>query len=395
MRFVYFFLGLLILFIVGFLISTDKKKIKYRYIIQVLVIEIILALFLFRSSVGVKIISGIAAVFNALMGYAATGANFVFGGMVQEGGFSFFISVLLPIVFISALIGILQYLRVLPVVTSAIGWILSKVNGMGRLESFNAVSSLLLGQSENFIAYKKILGQISKRRMYTMAATAMSTVSLSIVGSYMQIIEPQYVVSALVLNMFSTFVVLLLINPYEHHEELSFEAMESSSRKKQSFFEMLSEYIIDGFKVAIIVGAMLIGFIALISMLNDIFLHIFGINFQNLLGYVFYPFAWLLNIPSGQILSAAGIMATKIVSNEFVAMTYLHQHLQDFTPHTVAVISVFLVSFANFGSIGIIVGAVQGLNKEKGNMVASFGLKMVLGATMVSFLSALITGLII
>lgn len=119
---------------------------------------------------------------------------------------------LCPIVFISALIGILQHIRVLPVIIRAIGFLLSKVNGMGKLESFNAVSSLILGQSENFIAYKDILGKISRNRMYTMAATAMSTVSMSIVGAYMTMLEPKYVVAALVLNMFSTFIVLSLIN---------------------------------------------------------------------------------------------------------------------------------------------------------------------------------------
>ncbi|MBN0818686.1 NupC/NupG family nucleoside CNT transporter, partial [Pseudomonas aeruginosa] len=95
-----------------------------------------------------------------------------------------------------------------------IGTVLSKVNGMGKLESFNAVSSLILGQSENFIAYKDILGKMSRNRMYTMAATAMSTVSMSIVGAYMTMLQPKYVVAALVLNMFSTFIVLSLINPY-------------------------------------------------------------------------------------------------------------------------------------------------------------------------------------
>lgn len=95
--------------------------------------------------------------------------------MNDQGLAFFFLKVLCPIVFISALIGILQHIRVLPVIIRAIGFLLSKVNGMGKLESFNAVSSLILGQSENFIAYKDILGKISRNRMYTMAATAMST----------------------------------------------------------------------------------------------------------------------------------------------------------------------------------------------------------------------------
>lgn len=121
--------------------------------------------------------------------------------------------------FVSALIGILQHIKVLPFIIKIIGTLLAKVNGMGKLESFNAVSSLILGQSENFIAYKDILSQISPRRMYTMAATAMSTVSMAIVGAYMGMLDPKYVVAALILNMFSTFIILSLINPYSVKEE--------------------------------------------------------------------------------------------------------------------------------------------------------------------------------
>ncbi|MBK2126189.1 NupC/NupG family nucleoside CNT transporter [Fangia hongkongensis] len=395
MRFLFFFLGLFVVLALAYLLSSDRKSIKFRYVIQLIIIEILLGLFLFHTDIGIVIINYISYGFDALLSYAAAGSNFVFGGMVNKGEFSFFTNVLMPIVLVSALIGILQYIRLLQLVIKSVGWLLSKVNGMGKLESFNAVSSLILGQSENFIAYKNILSQISDKRMYTMAATAMSTVSLAIVGSYMQLIPPKYVVAALVLNMFSTFVILQMINPYDHTKEISFDTMDSTSKKEQAFFEMLSEYILDGFKVAIIVGAMLVGFIAIIAMLNDLCTRIIGMSFQDLLGYIFYPIAWLLNIHGSETLKAASIMATKIVSNEFVAMTYLKETLANFSHHTVGVISVFLVSFANFGSIGIIVGAVHGLNQKQAKLVAKYGMKILLNATMVSFLSALIASLVI
>ncbi len=198
--------------------------------------------------------------------------------------------------FISALIGILQHWRILPIFIRLIGTLLSKLNGMGKLESFNAVSSLILGQSENFIAYKGILSDISSRRLFTMAATAMSTVSLSIVGAYMTMLDAKYVVAALILNMFSTFIVLSVINPTrpEAEAEIKLEKLHES----QSFFEMLGEYILAGFKVAMIILAMLIGFIALISAINALFSTLFGISFQQILGYVFYPLALAYRHPA-------------------------------------------------------------------------------------------------
>ena len=384
-RVLHFVLALAVVAILALLVSSDRKKIRIRYVIQLLVIEVLLAWFFLNSDVGLGFVKGFSEMFEKLLGFANEGTNFVFGSMNDQGLAFFFLKVLCPIVFISALIGI--------------GFLLSKVNGMGKLESFNAVSSLILGQSENFIAYKDILGKISRNRMYTMAATAMSTVSMSIVGAYMTMLEPKYVVAALVLNMFSTFIVLSLINPYR--VDASEENIQMSNlHEGQSFFEMLGEYILAGFKVAIIVAAMLIGFIALIAALNALFATVTGwfgysISFQGILGYIFYPIAWVMGVPSSEALQVGSIMATKLVSNEFVAMMDLQKIASTLSPRAEGIISVFLVSFANFSSIGIIAGAVKGLNEEQGNVVSRFGLKLVYGSTLVSVLSASIAALVL
>ncbi|HCK8625610.1 nucleoside permease NupC [Salmonella enterica] len=398
-RVLHFVLALAVVAVLALLVSSDRKKIRIRYVIQLLVIEVLLAWFFLNSDVGLGFVKGFSEMFEKLLGFANEGTNFVFGSMNDQGLAFFFLKVLCPIVFISALIGILQHIRVLPVVIRAIGFLLSKVNGMGKLESFNAVSSLILGQSENFIAYKDILGKMSRNRMYTMAATAMSTVSMSIVGAYMTMLDPKYVVAALVLNMFSTFIVLSLINPYV--VDASEENIQMSNlHEGQSFFEMLGEYILAGFKVAIIVAAMLIGFIVLIAALNALFATVTGwfgysISFQGILGYIFYPVAWVMGVPSSEALQVGSIMATKLVSNEFVAMMDLQKIAVTLSPRAEGIISVFLVSFANFSSIGIIAGAIKGLNEEQGNVVSRFGLKLVYGSTLVSVLSASIAALVL
>ncbi len=398
-RVLHFVLALAVVAVLALLVSSDRKKIRIRYVIQLLVIEVLLAWFFLNSDVGLGFVKGFSEMFEKLLGFANEGTNFVFGSMNDQGLAFFFLKVLCPIVFISALIGILQHIRVLPVVIRAIGFLLSKVNGMGKLESFNAVSSLILGQSENFIAYKDILGKMSRNRMYTMAATAMSTVSMSIVGAYMTMLDPKYVVAALVLNMFSAFIVLSLINPYV--VDASEENIQMSNlHEGQSFFEMLGEYILAGFKVAIIVAAMLIGFIALIAALNALFATVTGwfgysISFQGILGYIFYPVAWVMGVPSSEALQVGSIMATKLVSNEFVAMMDLQKIAATLSPRAEGIISVFLVSFANFSSIGIIAGAIKGLNEEQGNVVSRFALKLVYGSTLVSVLSASIAALVL
>lgn len=389
----HFLLALVVIFALALLVSHDRKRIRPRFIIQLLIVEAALGWFFLHSAGGQSVVSAVGGFFETLLTYAAQGTNFVFGNMADQGLAFIFLGVLCPIVFISALIGILQHWRILPLLIRAVGTLLSKVNGMGKLESFNAVSTLILGQSENFIAYKGILADISAPRMYTMAATAMSTVSLSIVGAYMSMIDAKYVVAALLLNMFSTFIILSIINPTrpENEEQIALDKL----HEDQSFFEMLGEYILAGFKVAMIIMAMLIGFIALIAAINALFSALFGYSFQQLLGYVFYPFAWLVGIPSADALQAASIMATKLVANEFVAMIELKKVAAEMTPRGLGILSVFLVSFANFASIGIVAGAIKGLNEKQGNVVSRFGWKLVYGSTLVSLLSAAFAGLFI
>lgn len=390
--------GILVFLGLAWLASSDKKNVRWHYIGLLLLIQLIFAFILLKTNFGVIVVGGIANGFAYLLKQAAEGVNFVFGGLANKGEMPFFLNVLLPIVFISALIGILQYLKILPIIINVLGFLISKVNGMGRLESYNAVASAILGQSEVFISLKKQLPYIPKHRLYTLTASAMSTVSASIIGAYFTMVKPEYVVTAVVLNLFGGFIVASIVNPYKVNEKDD-KLLIEEEKKQQSFFEMLGEYILDGFKVAVIVGAMLIGYIALITFLNGIVGGIIHFvsggsldwNFQTLIGFVFAPLAFLTGIPWHDAVEAGSIMATKLLSNEFVAMTELGK-ANGLSDRALGVVSVFLVSFANFSSIGIILGAIKSLNDEKGDVVARFGLKLLFGATLVSFISATIAG---
>ncbi|TDM00904.1 NupC/NupG family nucleoside CNT transporter [Macrococcus carouselicus] len=403
MNYIIGIIGIIIFLLLAWLVSSDKKNVRWPYIGLMLVIQFLLAFLLLKTPWGITFVGWLAKGFQYLLGYAAEGVNFVFPNMVNlndkgEPLNNFFTQVLLPITFISALIGILQYLKILPFIIKYLGLAISKINGMGKLESYNAVASAILGQSEVFISLKKQLPYIPKHRLYTLTASAMSTVSLSIVGAYFSMIKPEYVVTAIVLNLFGGFIIASIINPYRVTAEEENEVIMADETEKQSFFEMLGEYILDGFKVAIIVGAMLVGYIALIAMLNGI---VDGItpgkmNFQDILGFIFAPLAFLTGISWDDAVRAGSIMATKLVSNEFVAMLDVQNIVKhktgELSERAIGIVSVFLVSFANFSSIGIIAGAIKSLNDRQGDVVARFGLKLLYGATLVSFISATIAG---
>lgn len=376
--------GIAFFLLIAFLVSKDRNRIRLRPIVVMLAIQIILGFILLRSNVGLSLLSSLASIFEILLSYAHEGTRFVFGDLVDNDSV-FFLTSLMPIVFISALLGILNYLKILPFIIKWLGLGLSKISGLGKLESYVGVAAMVLGQTEIFLSIKDFMDDLPPNRIYAMCAPAMSSVSMGIVGAYMLYLDPKYVLAAIPLNLFGVFVIESIIYPYELKEEDDQLVVKDFSQK--SFFGVVVEYIKDGFDTAIGVAAQLIGFTALIFLINGIFNGLIGISFQEIAGYIFSPIAFLMGVPWAEAIQGGSVIATKIVTNEFVAMLELN-NLDFSNERTLAIMSTFLISFANFSSIGIITGAVSTINKKQGDVVASFGLKLLLGSTLVSCLTA-------
>ena len=392
MNFVFLLTGLALVFGIGWLISSNRRKIRYKSIGILFALQLIISFLCLHTSGGVKTLAGISSFFNWIMVQAAGGVNFVFGGLViKPGGSVFFLNVLMPIVFISALVGILNYIKVLPFIIKWTGWALNKVAGMGELESYFAVSTAILGQPEVFLTVKDQIPKLNEQRLYTICASAMSAVSAAMLASYMKMVPGKFVVVAVFLNILSALIISCIVNPYE--TESNDELVQISKGNKEPFFQVLGNYIVDGFQLAITVGAMLIGFVALVTFLNNTFLALFNVSFTTLIGYVFAPVAFLMGVPSHDIIKVGSLMATKLITNEFVAMGTLHGMTASLSAKATAIISAYLVSFANFGTVGIITGSIKSISEEQGAYVAKFSMKLLLGATLASVLTGTIVGL--
>ncbi|CDO02791.1 Nucleoside-transport system protein NupC [Oceanobacillus picturae] len=388
-------LGVLAIIVVlglAFLMSNDKKNINYKGIGIMLLLQLLTTWFMFSTNIGQAIINGIAAGFNKLIEFGTEGVNFVVGGlMVEEGGSVFFFNVLLLIIFFATILSVLTYLRILPPIIKYFGGLISKITGLPRVESFNAVNSIFFGQSEALIAIRSQFHHLTANRLYIVSASAMGSVSASIVGAYLQMLPPEYVLVALPLNMFSALMLASIIAPVKVPKEEDKVDVKDVTNDK-SIFEAMGNGALEGGKIALIVAAMLIAFIASLELVNWI-ISFSGLTLQELLGYVLYPIGILMGISPDEVLRAGSVMGTKIVTNEFVAMLEFQPMIAEMSEKTVGIVSVFLTSFANFSSIGIIAGTVKGIDSEKAVSVSGFGLKLLIGATLASILSATVVGL--
>ncbi|CEI83479.1 Nucleoside permease NupC [Oceanobacillus oncorhynchi] len=377
----------------AFLMSNDKKRINFYAIGIMLVIQLLITWFMFSTPIGEDIIRWISNLFNKLIEFGQEGIGFVLGGFELAEGGVFFFNVLLLIIFFATILSVLTYLKVLPIIIKYIGAVISKITGLPRIESFNGVNSVFFGQSEALIAIRSQFHHLNENRLFIVCASAMSSVSASIVGAYIQMLPPEYVLVALPLNMFSCLMIASIIAPVNVPKEEDKVDISDVSQDK-SIFEAMGNGALEGGKIALIVAAMLIAFIASLELVNWIIQAVFaGITLQEILGYIISPLGVLMGIAPGEVVQAGSIMGTKIVTNEFVAMLELQPLLDQLSEKTVGIVTVFLTSFANFSSIGIIAGTVKGIDNAKAVIVSKFGMKLLAGSILVSILSATIVGL--
>ncbi|WP_339216092.1 nucleoside transporter C-terminal domain-containing protein [Ornithinibacillus sp. FSL M8-0202] len=387
--------AIIVVLVIAYLLSNQRSLINYRGIGVMIIAQLLITWFMFSTTIGQTIINGISSVFNKLIEFGNAGVDFILGGVMQAEDGVFFFDVLLLIIFFATILSVLTYLKILPMIIKYLGGLISKITGLPKVESFNAVNSIFFGQSEALIAIRSQFHHLTANRLYIVSASAMGSVSASIVGAYMQMLPAEYVLVALPLNMFSALIIASVIAPV-HVPKAEDKVDISDVSNDKSIFEAMGNGALEGGKIALIVGTMLVAFIAALELVNWIIQAIFaGVTLQQILGYVLAPIGFLMGIPASEVIEAGGIMGTKIVTNEFVAMLEFQTLLGQVSEKTVGIVTVFLTSFANFSSIGIIAGTVQGIDREKGGEVSKFGLKLLLGATLASILSATIAGLFI
>ncbi|MGE6486709.1 NupC/NupG family nucleoside CNT transporter [Paenisporosarcina sp. NPDC076898] len=387
-------LSVIVLLGAAFLMSNDKKNINYRAVVILFVAQLITAYAMLNTTIGGQVVKAVTDFFAKLMVFGNEGIAFVFGGFEFENDRPvFFISVLLLIVFTSTLLSVLTYIRILPLMIKYLGGAVSKLTGLPVIESFSTVASSIFGDTGALIAVKNHIPKMNKNRLFIATTASLTSVSASIVGAYMTMIPAEYVLVALPLNIMSGLLLASMVAPAQSVEGEEIRVKDMINDK--SLFEAIGNGAIDGMKVAGIVGAMLIAYISLIAMINFVLTSTIGIDLTTIMGYVLSPVAWLMGVPANEMVQAGGVMGTKIISNEFVAMLGFQEMIPNLSAKTVGVVSAFLISFANFSSIGIIIGTVQAIDEKQSGVVAKFGLKMLLVATMASVLTATVVGLFI
>jgi len=393
-------LGLFVFLGIAFLFSKKKQDIRWRSIAIMVVLNLFLAWFLTSFAIGRAMVSGAADGFNWLVQVAYVGIEFALPSWVHVKSMDFVTSALLPILLIVPLFDILTYIGVLPFIIKWIGKGLSFVTGQPKFESFFAVEMMFLGNTEALAVSSLQLKQIKAQRNVTLAMMSMSCVTASIIGSYIQMMPGQFVLTAIPINIINAIIVTSMLNPVTVTSEEDTIAKlngQGEGGKKEPFFSFLGDSILGAGKLVLIILANVIAFVALAALLDKILQLVNPwLTLEHLLGIVMYPFAWLLGLNSHDSFQMAQYMGTKLVTNEFVVMGKVTGIVKNFDPHFRAVLTVFITSFANFSTLGMVIGCFKGIvDKEKNDIISKNVGYMLLSGILVSLLSAAFVGLFV
>ena len=368
---------------IAFLLSDNKSNINKRTVLVGLTLQGLLTLFVLKTPIGAKILETIALNIQNIANFGLEGVSFVWGDLT--GMNVFFVNVLCLIIFMSALIAVLQYLGVIPFLVKHLGGFLAKVLGTNKAETFNAVANLIMGQTESPLMIKPFFKGLSESELFSVMVSGMGSASFAILVGYSAMgIPMKYLLIAVFTSMFSS-----LIIPNTTKDDENVEVVKSDA---SNIFDAIGQGTMDGLNMVLAIMASLVAFVGLIALVNGI-LGLVGTSLTEILTIVFTPVAWLFNIPKADVSAFASLLGTKLTVNEFVAFTSMSELVNTMNPRTVAILAVSLCNFANFSSIGIQLGGLSSIAPEQRPNIAKLGLKALIGATLATLLSGALVGL--
>ncbi|MEB3372158.1 NupC/NupG family nucleoside CNT transporter [Saccharopolyspora mangrovi] len=416
--------GMVVVLLLAFAMSTNRRAINVRTVCGALAIQIVFALVVLRWPLGEKALTAVASGVTKVIESSKEGIDFLVGPIMPAEGTVVAFQVLPIIIFVSSLTAVLYHLHILQWVVRIIGGALQWALGTTRAESLNATGNIFLGQTEAPLLVRPYLSSMSRSEFFAVMVGGLATVAGTVMVGYAMLgAKLENLIAASFMAAPAGLLMAKLIMPESEDEPTSDdapaskddEAAEGEESKQVAFgtaapaLEEKPRNVIDaaatgasdGLKLALNVGAMLFAFVSLIALLNLLVGGVGGLfglpdlTMQQILGYVFSPLMWVIGVPWHEAVAAGGFVGEKLVINEFVAFSDFGPQAAQFSEKTATIVTFALTGFANLGSLAILLGGLGGLVPGKRSWIAKDGIRAVLAATLANLLSATIAGILV
>lgn len=414
-----------IIFILGlsYLMSNNRKAINLRLVLSGLGLQLALAIFILKTSVGQAIFQKLANFITRILDFAIAGGEFVFGVLIKKevlaqifgpaNSFIFMFQIMPTIIFVAVLVSIAYHIglmqRVVAVFARAMKWIMN-VSGA---EALSNVSSAFVGQVEAQILIKPYIAKMTMSELLASMAGSMACIAGGVMAIYISMgIPAQYLLAASIMAAPAALVIAKIVYPETEESETKGTVKLEIKKTHSNLMDAISHGASDGLKVSLNVIAMLIGVIALIALidaglgwmgghfanwgmsLSRIGIDLTRLSLKEILGALFSVFAYWMGVPWQDTHIAGQLLGTKLAVNEFVAYVDFTAVMKSLDPKTITIISIALCGFANFSSVAIQVGGIGELAPSRRHDLAKLGLKALVCGTFASYLSATIAGIL-
>ncbi len=398
-------IGFALFLALAWVLSEDRSRISWRLVVWGVALQVLFALLILRTSVGLVLFETARIVMTSLLDFTDYGSRFLFGSLVSdlEIGAIVAFKVLPTIIFVSSLMAVLYYLRVITFVVRIMAWGMERTMKVSGAEALMAALFVFMG-IESTTAIKEYLKRMTRSEIFTTMVCFMSTIAGSVMAVYVSFgASAGHLLAASVMSAPAAIVVSKMMIP-ETETPVTATGMPGASRelkeglksKDVNVIEAAANGASDGLKLALTIGAMLLAFISLIGML-DYLLKFTGTSFAAISGYLFMPVAWVMGVPWADCRSVGELLGIKVVFNEFISYRMMQGMVAsgELSSRAVTVATYALCSFANFGSIAILIGGIGTVAPERKSLVARLSLKALLAGLLAGFMTAAIAGVLL
>lgn len=416
-------LGILFIFAIAYLMSNNRKKINFKTVGIGFLLQISLAVFIFKVPLGQKIFLGIGVLIQKILDFAVQGGQFVFGGLMDYKIFDtlfgaghriFALQLVASCIFMMILVNILYYYGIMQRIVLILGKAMNKLMKVSGAEALCSVANSFVGQIVAQIMIKPYLEALTRSELLACMAGSMACISGAMMPIYIGMgIPAQYILASSVMAAPGVLVISKLMYPEDRTPETGENIKLSIEKEHVNLIDSIASGASEGMQVAINVTAILIALIALVAMIDyslgyvGAFIYkvfhmqgaFLGLDLQHLslkmiIGKFFAIFAYLMGVPTQDVTVVSQLMGTKVILNEMVAYVDLATIKDTLSPKAFLIASFALCSFGNVGSIATQLGGIGELAPGQRKNLAELGFKALVAGTLTCFMSATIAGIL-
>jgi concentrative nucleoside transporter, CNT family len=431
-------LGLVAMLLMAWVLSVDRRFVQWRVLLWGMGLQLLFALFILKTPLGVAIFAALNDVVVALLGFATDGARFLFGnlvdhqvpvtipgeapGAVAHTGAFFAFTVLPTIIFFASLMSVLYHLGIMQGAVRGMAWVMMRTMRTSGAETLSAAGNIFVGQTEAPLLVKPFIERMTMSELMAVMTGGFATVAGGVMAAYVGMLVLYFpdiaghLLAASVMSAPAALVVAKLMYP-EREEPVTRSSLGANVPSGHAnVIDAAARGAGDGMLLAFNVGAMLLAFIALIAMLNailgaasgwvglDATLQGWGalaagesLTLEVILGWILAPLAWIMGVPWGDAVAVGSLLGIKTVANEFVAYLRFADLLaaEALSPRSIVIATYALAGFANFSSIAIQIGGIGGIAPSRRSDLSRIGLRAMIGGSLAAFLTATIAGILV